>query len=70
MPILYAVNLEMFARILFSRITFKNRHTCDVKILRIGHDLPISVIDRVISQCREDFIKPSDFSFLKHHTRE
>ena len=32
------------------------RHTCDVKNSRLGHDLPIPVIKRVISQFREDFI--------------
>ena len=32
------------------------RHICDIKNLRLGHDLPISVNDRVIFQFREDFI--------------
>ena len=32
------------------------RHICDAKSLRLGHDLPISVNDRVLSPFREDFI--------------
>ena len=32
------------------------RHTCDVKNVQFGHDLLISVIDRVISPFQEDFI--------------
>ena len=32
------------------------RHICDVKILQIGHDLPISINDILISPFREDFI--------------
>ena len=32
------------------------RHICDVKNWRPGHDLPISVNDRVISPYRERFI--------------
>ena len=32
------------------------RHICDVKLSRLGHDLLISVNDRVISPFREDFI--------------
>ena len=32
------------------------RHSCCAKNSRPEHDLPISVIDRVISQFREDFI--------------
>ena len=48
------VNSEIFARILFSRKVLS--HICDLKNLRLGHDLPISVNDRVIVQNREDFI--------------
>ena len=32
------------------------RHICDAKNPRLAHDLHISVIDRVISPFREDFI--------------
>ena len=32
------------------------RHICDIKNLRLGHDLPISLNDRVIPPFREDFI--------------
>ena len=32
------------------------RHICDAKNLRLGHDLHISVNDRVISTFQEDFI--------------
>ena len=32
------------------------RQTCDIKNLRLGHDLPISVINRMISRFCEDFI--------------
>ena len=32
------------------------RHICDVKNLQLGHDLPISIKDRLISQFWEDFI--------------
>ena len=39
-----------FCKILFSR------HICDVKNSLQGHDLPISIKDRVISTFREDFI--------------
>ena len=45
--LLSTVNLEIFARILFSAKSVK-RHICDVKISRLGHNLPISVNDRVI----------------------
>ena len=31
-------------------------HICDVENLRQGHDLPISVNDRVVLPIREDFI--------------
>ena len=39
-------------------------HICYVKKLQLGHDLPISVNDRVISPFREDFI------FMKLRPRE
>ena len=40
-------NSEIFARIYFhDRV---KRHICDVKISRLGHDLPISVNGRMIS---------------------
>ena len=50
------VHPEIFARTLFSRIALK-----DIAYLRrsnslLGHDLPISVTDRVISPFREDFL--------------
>ena len=32
------------------------RHTCDIKNSRLGQDLPISVINSVISRFQEDFI--------------
>ena len=48
------VNLEIFARILFSRIAL--RHICDANYSRLGHDLHISVNERVISAFRKDFI--------------
>ena len=32
------------------------RHICDVKNLRLGHDLPISVNDGVFSALHEDFV--------------
>ena len=32
------------------------RHTCDRKISRLWYDLPISVVDRVISPFLDDFI--------------
>ena len=42
------VNLEIFTRIFVFAYSIK-RHTYDRKILRLGYDLPISVVDRVIS---------------------
>ena len=47
------VNPEIFARILFSRIELKD--IFDAKYSRLGHDLPLSVNDRVISPFLEDF---------------
>ena len=47
-------NLEIFARIFFANSV--KRHICNVKKLRLGHDLLISVNDRVNSPFREDFI--------------
>ena len=41
--------------ILFLRNSFK-RHICDAKNSRLGHDLHISVNNRVILAFREDFI--------------
>ena len=41
------------------------RHLCNVKNLLLGHDLPISVNDRVILPFREDFI----FTKLRMHMR-
>ena len=46
--------MEIFARILFSRTAFK--HVFAMLKSRLGHDLPMSVNDRVISPFREDFI--------------
>ena len=48
------VEPEIFVRILFSRIVL--RHSCDRKSSRLGYDLPISVVDRVISPFGQDFI--------------
>ena len=42
------VNSEIFANSV-------KRHICGVKKSLLGHDLPISVNDRVISPFREDF---------------
>ena len=41
------VNPEIFARILFSQIALK-KYLKQVKYSRLGHDLPISVNNRVI----------------------
>ena len=58
MPLVFldlnTVNSEIFARILFSRITLK--HDCGVKNWGLEHDLPTSVHDRVISTFRENLI--------------
>ena len=40
------------------------RHICDAKNSRLGHDLHISVNDRVISVFREDFIF-GNFAYAK-----
>ena len=40
------------------------RNICDIKCSRLGHDLPISVNDRVIFSSREGF------SFTKLRSRE
>ena len=48
------VNLEFFARILFSQKSIK-RHICDVIKSRLGHDIPISVNDRVILPLQDGF---------------
>ena len=56
------LNLEIFARILFSGIVFKNGHIYAIKNSRLGHDLPVSVNDRVISPYQESFI----FVKIKH----
>ena len=50
---LNTVNSEIFARLIFA-ISAK-RHICEIKILPLGHDLPISVKDRVISPFRGGF---------------
>ena len=49
------VNSEIFARILFSRISVKDIFAT-LKISRLRHDLPISVNDRVVLPFHEDFI--------------
>ena len=46
------VNPEVFARNLFSRITLRP-YLLRLN-LRLGHDLPISLIERVISSFRRD----------------
>ena len=65
------VNPDILAIILLSRIALKDisyvnpeifsiisvkRHVCDAKNSRLGHDLHISVNNRVISAFHEDFI--------------
>ena len=59
------VNPGNFVRILFSQLALKDIVKTG-KISRLGYDLPISVVDRVISPFCEDFyfhetthIKPS-----------
>ena len=52
-PVVYTVNSEIFARILFSRIAF--RHIFDAQNSRLRHDLPISVNNRVGLLFREGF---------------
>ena len=54
MMTMLTANLEIFARIFFANSV--KRHICNVKKLRLGHDLLISVNDRVNSPFREDFI--------------
>ena len=51
---LNTVNSEIFARILFSRIALKG-HIWDIRNSRLGHDIPISVNDRVILPFHEGF---------------
>ena len=46
--VVYTENPKIFENFIFANTI--ERHTCDVKNLRLGHDLPISVIDRAISQ--------------------
>ena len=48
------LNSEIFARILFSQIAL--RHICDVKNVRLWHDLPIPLNDKGISPFHKDFI--------------
>ena len=58
------VNPAIFARnFIFSNSV--KRHICGVKNSRQGHDLPISVYERVISAFREDFI----FTKLRIHNK-
>ena len=59
----HTVNLEIFCENFISGNSVK-RHICDVKNSRLGHDLHISVNDRVISPFREGFI------FMKLRIRE
>ena len=54
MILLYTVDSEIFARILFSRIA--SRHISDVKNSRLRQDIPISINDRVILPFLEGFI--------------
>ena len=51
---LLTVNSEILARILFSNSN--KRHICHAKILRLGHYLPTSVNDKVITLIPEGFI--------------
>ena len=44
------------------------RHICDVENSRLGHDLPRSVNDRVISAFREDFVFTKYVMFRENKT--
>ena len=44
------------------------RHICDVKNSQLGHDLPISVSDRVIVRFSEDFISRNFANFRENKT--
>ena len=55
LDVFITVNPEIFARILFSRIALKDI-LAGAKNSPLVHDLPISVINGVISLFREDFI--------------
>ena len=48
------INLEICENFIFANSL--KRHICDVKNSRLGHDLPISVNDKVIPSFRMDFI--------------
>ena len=52
---LTTVNLEFFARILFSRIALKDIFV-KLNIRDLGHDIHISVNDRANSAFHEDFV--------------
>ena len=52
------VNQEIFARSV-------KRYICGVKNLRLGHDLPISVNDRVISPFHEESMHMRSFAIVK-----
>ena len=55
MPYYVTVNLEIFTRILFSRIALKT-HIFDIRILEKGMIYLSSVNDRVVSPIHEGFI--------------
>ena len=65
LTILDAVNSEIFARILLSRMAFK-RHICDVRNSRQRHNLPISVNDRVIGFYFHETSDMRSFAKIKH----
>ena len=52
---LYYCKVGIFREIVIF-VNCVKRHICEVKNSRLGHDLPISVNDKVIQPFREDFI--------------
>ena len=61
-------NVYCKSRIFCENFVFANsikRHICDAKNSRLGHDLPISVNDRVISAFREDFKFRENIALVK-----
>ena len=55
-PAIGTVNSEIFARVLFSQKELKVIFATLKNFLLLGHDLQVSVNDRVIAQNREDLI--------------
>ena len=68
-PLVYRAQLYCISGNFRENLIFANsvkRHTCDVKISRLGHDLPITVIDSVISRfARISFSR--NFAYAKFH---